>query len=176
MSSPTGDRLLPQFRQWFGRAFPEKPESAVPLSSSTVAVADPPVAIAKKIVIGAKSIPARSIKMTFILTGFTEETGSRVFAFERVGANGTRLAYTVRANLGLTRTYGIALQELPLLCRGMLDRLPEGAETRTLTFTEEGMRVHADNRAAERNAARQRKAPRRPPAENAATGWRVTPP
>lgn len=114
--------------------------------------------------------------MTFILTGFTEETGFRVFAFQGIGANGTRLDYTVKADLGLIRNYGIRLQDLPLLCRGMLDRLPEGAEARAVTFTEDGMRLHADARTAERDAAKQRKPPRRPPTEQqqpAATGWRV---
>jgi hypothetical protein len=114
--------------------------------------------------------------MNFILTGFTQDTGFRVFAFQGVGANGTRLEYTVKADLGLSRSYGIRLQELPLLCRGLLDRLAEGAEARTVTFTEEGMRLHADNRAAERDAARQRRPPRRPPTEHAATGWRATQP
>ena len=114
--------------------------------------------------------------MNFILTGFTEDTGFRVFAFQGIGANGTRLDYTVKANLGLSRVYGIRLQELPLLCRGVLDRLAEGAEARTVTFTEEGMRLHADTRAAERDAARNRKPPRRPPTEPATTGWRATQP
>jgi len=116
--------------------------------------------------------------MTFILNGFSEETGFRVFAFQGIGANGARLDYTVKADLGLIRTYGIRLQDLPLLCRGMLDRLPDGSEARTVTFTEEGMRLHADTRAAERDAAKQRKPPRRPSPEQSAstqpasTGWR----
>ncbi|MGA3023984.1 MAG: hypothetical protein ABSF98_04365 [Bryobacteraceae bacterium] len=114
--------------------------------------------------------------MNFILTGFTEDTGFRVFAFQGIGANGTRLDYTVKADLGLSRTYGIRLQELPLLCRGMLDRLPDGAEARSVTFTEEGMRLHADNLAAQRDAARKRKAPPRPPTEQAATRWRAAQP
>ena len=115
--------------------------------------------------------------MNFILTGFTEETGFRVFAFQGVGLNGTRLEYTVKANLGLSRTYGIRLQELPLLCRGMLERLPDGAEGCAVTFTEEGMRLHADTRAAEREAARQRKPPRRPPTEHPqTTGWHAPQP
>jgi hypothetical protein len=168
--------VLPGLRQWFGGALPEEPETPVGPSPSAAAFVAPPATSAKKIVNGAKSISVRSTKMNFILTGFTEETGFRVFAFQGVGANGTRLEYTVKAHLGLSRTYGIRLQELPLLCRGMLDRLPEGAEARTVTFTEEGMRLHADNRAAERDAARKRKAPPRPPTEQAATRWRAAQP
>jgi hypothetical protein len=173
--SPILDRLLPRFRQWLGRAEPEKPKAPVGVSDGTAAFAPPP-ATTKKIMNGTRSISVRSTKMNFILTGFTEDTGFRVFAFQGIGANGTRLEYTAKANLGLSRTYGIRLQELPLLCRAMLERLPDGAEARAVTFNEEGMRLHADSRAAEREAARQRKPPRRPPAEQPATGWHAPQP
>jgi hypothetical protein len=122
------------------------------------------------------SVSVRSTKMNFILTGFTQDTGFRVFAFQGIGANGARLEYTVKADLGLTRTYGIRLQELPLLCRGVLERLAEGAEARTATFTEDGMRLHADNRAAERDAAKKKRPPPRPPTVPVATGWRAAHP
>lgn len=176
---PIRDRLLSRLRQWFGRKLPpEEPKTAARASLPAPIFTVPLVKDTKTVDHGAgtiseKSISVRSTRMNFILTGFTEETGFRVFGFQGIGANGTRLEYTVKADLGLSRTYGIRLQELPLLCRGMLDRLPEGAEARTLTYTEDVMRLHADNRNAEREAARKRKAPPRPPTEHAAVGWRA---
>src|ERR1700674_5358916 len=83
----------------------------------------------------------RSAKMQFILTGFTQDTGFRVFAFERVGEDRTK--YTVRADLALVLRYGIRLQELPLLCRSLLERRDNGEETSALTFTEDEMCLYA---------------------------------
>ncbi len=111
--------------------------------------------------------------MQFILTGFTQETGFRVFAFEGIAGDRTRTAFTVRTDLALIRRYGIRVQELPLLCRGLLERRDEGGQERTMTFTEEGMRLHANNCAAERDAAQKRKSTYRPPANPAGTGWRA---
>lgn len=45
--------------------------------------------------------------MQFILTVFTEKLGLRVFAFERMGEDRIRTRCTVRADLALTRRYGI---------------------------------------------------------------------
>jgi hypothetical protein len=123
--------------------------------------------------------------MQFILTGFTQETGFRVFAFEGVVVGQIRTVFTVRADLALSRRYGIPMQELPLLCRSLLDRQDEGAHNQdesgekhaldkhALTFSEEEMRACADKRAADRAlAALKRKAPRRPVVENAGAAWR----
>jgi hypothetical protein len=118
--------------------------------------------------------------MQFILTGFTQDIGFRVFAFEGVAIGQIRTAFTVRADLALSRRYGIAMQELPLLCRGLLDRQGEVVETEvenvenhSLTFSEDDMRACADKRAADRAlAALKRKAPRRPVVENAGAAWR----
>src|SRR5947208_14000655 len=94
----------------------------------------------------------RSAKMQFILTGFTPDTGFRVFAFEGIAADRTRTEFTVKTDLSLIRRYGIRVQELPLLCRGLLARRDEGHQDGTLTFTEEEMRAHAERRAAQRDA------------------------
>src|SRR5271163_2117001 len=95
--------------------------------------------------------------MQFVLTGFTQEMGFRVFAFEGIGADRTRTKCTVKAELALIRTYGIRIQELPLLCRGLLDRREEGGESQSLTFnaltfTEDEMRVCANERALARDS------------------------
>ena len=101
--------------------------------------------------------------MQFVLTGFKQDMGSRVFAFDGVGPDRSHTAFTVRADLALSRKYGIAIQELPLLCRSCLERREEGLEGRTFTFTEEEMRSHSLGVAAIRDeAARRRKPPRRP--------------
>ena len=123
--------------------------------------------------------------MQFILTGFTQETGFRVFAFEGVVVGQIRTVFTVRADLALSRRYGIAMQDLPLLCRSLLDRQdesgPREAESgerdslpkHALTFSEDEMRAWADKRAADRAlAALKKKTPRRPVVENAGAAWR----
>jgi len=101
--------------------------------------------------------------MHFILTGFAQDGAFRVFAFEGIATGSLRITFTVRANLDLTRRYGIRLQELPLICREVLEHREEGEQERAFTFTEEAMRVHATRIAAARDeAAQNRKAPRRP--------------
>src|SRR5580692_7031671 len=107
--------------------------------------------------------------MQFTLTGFRQDTGTRVFAFEGTAEDRTRTAFTVRTDLALSRRYGIQLQELPLLCRGLLERREGQTLEQTVVFTEEDMQLHASGRAAEREAAQRRKAPRRPPVRNPQT-------
>jgi hypothetical protein len=100
--------------------------------------------------------------MQFTLTGFTQDGGSRVFAYEGTGDDRVRIKFTVRADLALSRKYGIRLQELPLMCLGILERSSEtdeasGAEPdislRALTFTEDAMIRYADDCLAARDAA-----------------------
>ena len=67
--------------------------------------------------------------MQFILTGFTQDLAFRVFAFERMGLDRIRTKFVVKADLALVRRYGIQVQELPLLCRTLLDRSDDGGET-----------------------------------------------
>ena len=109
--------------------------------------------------------------MQFVLSGFTEHLGFRVFAFEGVAAGHERNKFTVRAELVLTRRYGIRLQELPLLCRGLLDEREEGAEIQSLTFTEDQMRIWANERAATRKASTKKKKTPPKPAAASARGW-----
>src|SRR5260370_14625399 len=99
--------------------------------------------------------------MQFILTGFTQNTGFRVFAFERIGADRTRTPFTVRTDLELIRKYGIRVQELPLLCRGFLERRDETEQERAWIFTEDEMCLYASKCAAERDAAKKKKSLRK---------------
>ena len=111
--------------------------------------------------------------MQFILTGFTQDLAFRVFAFERMGLDRVRTKFVVRADLALSRRYGIPLQELPLLCRNLLSRCDEGEGTQTLTFTEDDMCLHAKGCAtAKEAAALKRRTPRRPAGENIGAAWR----
>jgi hypothetical protein len=121
--------------------------------------------------------------MPFILTGFRQDMGFRVFAFERRETTRSRMEFTVKADLGLIRRYDIRVQELPLLCRSLLERQEASetqratavsdAETRALTFTEDEMRSCASDRAAAKTeAARKRKPPKRPTGENPGAAWR----
>lgn len=115
--------------------------------------------------------------MQFTLRGFTQEMGSRVYAFERVQQGRIRTAYTVRADLSLIRNYDIPMQELPLLCWNYLERHADDGDSRVLTFTEEEMSLYANDRAtARREAAQKRKPPRRPPNENLGAAWRGSAP
>jgi hypothetical protein len=118
---------------------------------------------------------ARSIKMQFSLIGFSQDTGFRVFAFEGTAADRTRNEYKVRADLALTRIYGIRVQELPLLCRELLERGGEGEQASLVTFTEEEMRLHARNCADAHNAAAQKRKSARRPATTSqiGSGWRA---
>jgi hypothetical protein len=104
--------------------------------------------------------------MQFFLTGFTQDGGFRVFAFEGIAADRVRISFTVRADLVLSRRYGIRLQELPLICRGVLEQRDESVNEHAMTFTEEAMRTHANNSATARALlAQNRKPPRRPRTE-----------
>lgn len=122
-----------------------------------------------------KVLAPANAKLQFILLGFTHDMGFRVFAFEGVAADRSRAAFTVRTDLALARRYGIPLQDLPLLCRAILERR-DGADKSAFTYTEEEMRIHADDRAAVRSAAALKRKPfRRPPTENVGAAWRVPP-
>lgn len=111
--------------------------------------------------------------MQFTLRGFTQENGSRVYAFERMQTDRVRTSYTVRADLSLIRTYDIPMQELPLLCQSLLERHADDGDERALTFTEEEMSAYANDRAtARRAAAQKRKPPRKPLTENLGAAWR----
>jgi|SoiMethySBSTD1v2_1073268.scaffolds.fasta_scaffold272992_4 hypothetical protein len=110
-------------------------------------------------------------KMQFSLKGFSQDMGFRVFAFEGIAADRSRLAFSVRTDLALTRRYGIRLQELPLLCHGLLESCEDLDGQREFTYAEADMCQYANREAARAEAAKQRKAPRRPVAEQPAPAW-----
>lgn len=114
--------------------------------------------------------------MTFTIVGFKDDTGLRVFTFDGIASDRSRSTFQISADLSLARRHGIAMQELPLLCREVLERRAENGETRALTFSEADMLLHAGARAAARDhAAARAKGVRRPPAPGASSPWRTAP-
>jgi hypothetical protein len=125
-------------------------------------------------------------QMQFTLTGFTQDAGCRVFAYDGVGEDRLRIKFTVRADLALSRKYNIRLQELPLMCLEILERTnamdeitgPEPVVAqRTLTFTEEAMIRYADEVVAARDAAALKRSSnrRQQPAKEAAAPGEFNP-
>lgn len=96
--------------------------------------------------------------MTFVLTGFFQDGAYRVFSFDGVNADRRRDSYWVRADLNAVRECNIQVQELPLLCRGVLERRARPEQDHTLTYTRAEMAQHRD---AQNLAAERRKAPHR---------------
>ena len=110
--------------------------------------------------------------MQYILTGFTHDMGFRIFAFEGIGEDRVRTEYKVKADLALIHRYGIRVQELPLLCLGILERRNEAEEQQTFTYTEGDMRRNAELCAGRAADAQKRKAPRNTPSANVGVAWR----
>ena len=100
--------------------------------------------------------------MRYILVGFIQEVGFRVFAFEGITKLRVRMTFSVRADLALVRKYGIRVQELPLLCKAILEQREESDTLRTFIFTEAAMSQRAEARAAQ-EAIQKKKPRRRPP-------------
>jgi hypothetical protein len=109
--------------------------------------------------------------MEYVLTGFQQDNNIRRYAFQGIAGDRTRVDFTVNVDLSLIRRYEISVQELPLLCRHLLEgQLPE--QDHTVTFTEDDMRGHASTRAAAQLAADQKKVHRRPPSGRVGEAWR----
>lgn len=119
-----------------------------------------------------KEASLESHKMQFFLRGFSERDGFRVYTFEGVASDKTRALFTVRADLALARKYGIRLQELPLLCRRVLDDRDDHAGIHAFAYSEAAMREFAALAAARAQAAKTRKPPRRPVSDRVGAAWR----
>ncbi len=115
----------------------------------------------------------KAAKTQYILTGFSQTAAIRLYAFEGIGG-GRRVDYTVEVDLSLIPNYGIRIQDLPLLCRELLQKRVESSEISALTFTAHEMCEHAEKLAAEREeSARRKNAGRRPVNANPGSGWRA---
>lgn len=111
-------------------------------------------------------------KTQFLLTGFTQAAAIRIYAFEgRIGAR--HIGYTVEVDLALIPGFGIRIQDLPLLCRELLQQRAQPDEISSVVFTEQQMRSHAEKLAVARDEAEHRKKQARHPASaDVETGWR----
>ena len=111
-------------------------------------------------------------KPPFLLTGFTQASGIRTYTFEcRIGA--TRSVYTVEVDLALIPVYGIRIQDLPLLCRELLQLRNPADEMNAMVLTEQRMRSHAEKlTTAREEAAQKKRQPKQAATPLAADGWR----
>ena len=110
--------------------------------------------------------------MQYTLAGFTTDKAFRLYSFLCTDDEKHRTEYRVKCDLGLIQRYGIHVQDLPLLCQGLLERRVEGSTERTFTFTEAEMRQQAAVRTAKAEEAAKNKPVRKPPPPTAAVGWR----
>jgi hypothetical protein len=118
--------------------------------------------------------PDKGVKTQFILSGFTQTAGLRIYTFEAI-ADRVRTYYTVEVDLALIAGYGIRIQDLPLLCREVLLQRVDDHDSSAYVFTEQHMRSHAEKLAIAREEAAQRKKPARHFANpNRGAHWRTT--
>jgi hypothetical protein len=110
----------------------------------------------------------------FVLAGFRQFEAVRQFYFDAVGADRTRRRVSVDADLDLVRRYRIPVQELPLLCRRLLDAR---AKAESITFTESDIAQYSRERTAASKALLDRRRAHRPPSSNrVGQAWRGSPP
>ena len=93
----------------------------------------------------------------FILTRFHQLGGVRYYLYQGQCSDGSSSEFTVDADVRLLQKHGIALQELPLLFRRLLEKQNPDASRKAVTFTEDLMKEEADQRAALKRAAQEKK-------------------
>jgi hypothetical protein len=112
----------------------------------------------------------------YVLTGFKHDQNIRLFAFDGIDDVYVRTRFTVGVDISLIRKYAISIQELPLLCRHVLEGQAGAGPDRKFMFTEADMVGFADRRAAAQQAAAERKVHRKPPSQRVGEAWRHSPP
>ncbi len=111
--------------------------------------------------------------MEFVLVGFKQLDAIRQYSFDAVGQGRSRQHVTIEADLSLIRKYGIPLQELPLLCRHLLE---SRATVESAVFAESDMEQYAKTRSAELQASMEKRRSHRPPVSNRiGQAWRGSP-
>jgi hypothetical protein len=112
--------------------------------------------------------------MNYVITGFRHSENVRVFAFDGVATDHSRIHFTVDVDLDIVRKYRVPLQDLPRLCCGMLKSQEDGApHAGSLTLSEDYIRQYADSCAAarERSISNRKPSHRRPSAKTG-QAWR----
>jgi hypothetical protein len=111
-------------------------------------------------------------KFQFLLTGFTQNAGIRKYSFD--GRVETRkVGYTVDVELALLPVYGIRIQDLPLMCRELLQQRPQPDEVTAHVFTEQRMRSHAEKITLAREEAERKKKSKRAESEAAQSSYQA---
>jgi hypothetical protein len=96
--------------------------------------------------------------MNYILTAFKQRDSIRQYAFRGTTEDKQHRDFTVDVDLALLLRHRIPLQEIPLLCRRLLEGKPVSEQSRHLTFTPALMLEYAGRRdAAAREAALRRR-------------------
>lgn len=122
-------------------------------------------------------VQKKNPKLQFMLTGFKQDIGFRVFTFEASPAGAAKILFTVKADLAMARKYGIQMQALPLLCWGLLER-SENETERSFVYSEDEMCQYARTCKEERAAAALKKqsARRTLTTSQPGVGWRTAAP
>lgn len=111
--------------------------------------------------------------MEFVFTGFQQVENIRRYAFQGVADDRKKAEFTVGVDLATVRRYGIPLQELPLLCRRVLEERDAAEHSQAMTFTEQHMRGYATGRAQRIEAEQKKKMSRRfVPSRQTGKAWR----
>jgi hypothetical protein len=101
--------------------------------------------------------------MDFVLTGFRQDANIRRFAFQRVATDHSRTEFTVSADMTLLVKHKIPLQELPLLCRALLEDQNESGPAKAVIFSETDMLVYVQRRTTAKDEADRKRAQHRSP-------------
>ena len=101
--------------------------------------------------------------MDFVLTGFRQDANIRRFAFQRVATDHSRTDFTVSADMTLLVKHKIPLQELPLLCRALLEDRNESGPAKAVIFSETDMLVYVQRRTTAKDEADRKRAQHRSP-------------
>ena len=81
--------------------------------------------------------------MEFMLTGFRQDNNVRRYTFQGIDTDRKRSEFTVGVDLSLVRKYRIPMQELPLLCRGVLQSRSLAGSRRSANVQRTDVRRHA---------------------------------
>jgi hypothetical protein len=101
--------------------------------------------------------------MEFVLTGFRQDANIRRFAFQRVATDHSRTEFSVSADMTLLVKHKIPLQELPLLCRALLEDQNDTGPAQAVTFTETAMLGYVQRRSLAKEEADRKRAQHRSP-------------
>jgi hypothetical protein len=125
----------------------------------------------------AEVLHRKEAALEFIMTGFKQSLNVRHYSFQIVAGDRTRRDVLVDADLDMMRRHGISIQEMPLLCKHLLETMEDTriavaeakGESKTLSaetaverieFTEQSMVLLAQVRAtAKREQELRRKRP-----------------